>query len=53
MDTDYRAVCTEFELALSVLGTVISRTKNERLVLDVAPSTGPGKNSTASPSEAQ
>jgi len=35
MDTDYRAVCTDFELALSVLGTVISRTQNERLVLDV------------------
>lgn len=35
MDTDYRTVCPDFELALSVLGTVISRTKNERLVLDV------------------
>lgn len=35
MDTDYRTVCTDFDLALSVLGTVISRTQNERLVLDV------------------
>ncbi len=35
MDTDYRTVCTDFDLALSVLGTVISRTGNERLVLDV------------------
>jgi D-serine deaminase-like pyridoxal phosphate-dependent protein len=35
MDTDYRTVCTDFDLALSVLGTVISRTQNERLVLDI------------------
>ncbi len=35
MDTDYRTVCTDFDLALSVLGTVVSRTGNERLVLDV------------------
>ncbi len=35
MDTDYRKVCTDFELALSVLGTVISRTGNERLILNV------------------
>jgi len=35
MDTDYRTVCTDFDLALSVLGTVISRTGNTRLILDV------------------
>ncbi len=35
MDTDYRTVCTDFELTLSVLGTVISRTQNDHLVLDV------------------
>ncbi len=35
MDTDYRTVCPDFDLALSVLGTVISRTGNERLVLDI------------------
>jgi D-serine deaminase-like pyridoxal phosphate-dependent protein len=35
MDTDYRTVCTDFDLALSVLGTVISKTQNERLVLDI------------------
>ena len=35
MDTDYQPVCPEFELALSVLGTVISRTGNERLILDI------------------
>jgi D-serine deaminase-like pyridoxal phosphate-dependent protein len=35
MDTEYRIVCTDFDLALSVLGTVISRTRNERLVLDI------------------
>jgi D-serine deaminase-like pyridoxal phosphate-dependent protein len=35
MDTDYRTVCQDFDLALSVLGTVISRTQNERLVLDI------------------
>jgi D-serine deaminase-like pyridoxal phosphate-dependent protein len=35
MDTDYRTVCTAFDLALTVLGTVISRTQNERLVLDI------------------
>ena len=35
MDTDYRTVCTDFEPALSVLGTVISRTQNERLILDI------------------
>jgi Putative serine dehydratase domain len=35
MDTDYRTVCADFDLALSVLGTVISRTQNERMVLDI------------------
>jgi D-serine deaminase-like pyridoxal phosphate-dependent protein len=35
MDTDYQTVCKDFDLALSVLGTVISRTGNERLVLDI------------------
>jgi D-serine deaminase-like pyridoxal phosphate-dependent protein len=35
MDTAYQAVCPEFELALSVLGTVISRSANERLILDI------------------
>ena len=35
MDTDYQTVCPEFELALSVLGTVISRSGNERLILDI------------------
>ncbi len=35
MDTDYKTVCPDFELALSVLGTVISRTGNERLILNI------------------
>jgi D-serine deaminase-like pyridoxal phosphate-dependent protein len=35
MDTDYQTVCADFDLALSVLGTVISRTGNERLILDI------------------
>ena len=35
MDTDYHAVFPGFELALSVLGTVISRTGNERLILNI------------------
>jgi D-serine deaminase-like pyridoxal phosphate-dependent protein len=35
IDTEYQGVCPDFELALSVLGTVISRTGNERLILDV------------------
>jgi D-serine deaminase-like pyridoxal phosphate-dependent protein len=35
MDTDYQTVCTDFGLALSVLGTVISRTGNERLILNI------------------
>jgi D-serine deaminase-like pyridoxal phosphate-dependent protein len=35
MDTDYQTVCPDFDLALSVLGTVISRSGNERMVLDI------------------
>jgi D-serine deaminase-like pyridoxal phosphate-dependent protein len=35
MDTDYRTVCTDFDLALSVLGTVISRTGDQRLILNI------------------
>lgn len=35
MDTDYQTVCPDFDLALSVLGTVISRTGNDRLILDI------------------
>jgi D-serine deaminase-like pyridoxal phosphate-dependent protein len=35
MDTDYQTVCADFDLALSVLGTVISRIGNERLILDI------------------
>ncbi len=35
MDTDYRTVCKDFDLALSVLGTVISMTGNERLIVDI------------------
>jgi D-serine deaminase-like pyridoxal phosphate-dependent protein len=35
MDTDYLSWCTDFEPALSVLGTVISRTGNERVIADV------------------
>ena len=35
MDTDYQTVCPDFELALSVLGTVISRTGNDRLILNI------------------
>jgi D-serine deaminase-like pyridoxal phosphate-dependent protein len=35
MDTDYQTVCGDFNLALSVLGTVISRAGNERMVLDI------------------
>jgi D-serine deaminase-like pyridoxal phosphate-dependent protein len=35
MDTEYQTVCPEFELALSVLGTVISRSGNERLILNI------------------
>jgi D-serine deaminase-like pyridoxal phosphate-dependent protein len=35
MDTGYQAICPDFALALSVLGTVISRTGNERLILNI------------------
>jgi D-serine deaminase-like pyridoxal phosphate-dependent protein len=35
MDTDYQTVRPEFDLALSVLGTVISRTGSERLILNI------------------
>ena len=35
MDTDYQTVCPQFDLALSVLGTVISRRGNERLILNI------------------
>ncbi len=35
MDTDYLSWLTDFEPALSVLGTVISKTDNERLIADV------------------
>jgi D-serine deaminase-like pyridoxal phosphate-dependent protein len=35
MDTDYHSVCQDFDLGLSVLATVISRTGSERLVLDL------------------
>jgi D-serine deaminase-like pyridoxal phosphate-dependent protein len=34
-DTEYQTVCPDFELALSVLGTVISRSGKERLILDI------------------
>lgn len=33
-DTDYAATCKDFELALSVLGTVTSKTEGERIVVD-------------------
>ena len=35
MDTDYQTVCPDFELALSVLGTVISRPSKERFILNI------------------
>jgi D-serine deaminase-like pyridoxal phosphate-dependent protein len=35
MDTEYSRTCSDFELALSVLGTIISKTEGERLVADV------------------
>lgn len=35
MDTDYRTVCTDFDLALSMLGTVISKSRDERCILDI------------------
>jgi D-serine deaminase-like pyridoxal phosphate-dependent protein len=34
MDTDYTRTCPDFELALSVLGTIISKTEGERLIAD-------------------
>ena len=34
MDTDYTATCKDFERALTVLGTVISKTEGERVVVD-------------------
>jgi D-serine deaminase-like pyridoxal phosphate-dependent protein len=34
MDTDYAATCGDFERALTVLGTVISKTEGERIVVD-------------------
>jgi D-serine deaminase-like pyridoxal phosphate-dependent protein len=35
MDTDYARTCKDFEPALTVLGTVISKTEGERIVVDV------------------
>jgi D-serine deaminase-like pyridoxal phosphate-dependent protein len=34
MDTDYRQCCTDFDPALSVLTTVLSKTEGERIVVD-------------------
>jgi D-serine deaminase-like pyridoxal phosphate-dependent protein len=34
MDTDYRTTCTHFDLALTVLGTVISKSEGERIIVD-------------------
>jgi D-serine deaminase-like pyridoxal phosphate-dependent protein len=34
MDTEYTATCKDFERALTVLGTVISKTEGERVVVD-------------------
>jgi D-serine deaminase-like pyridoxal phosphate-dependent protein len=34
MDTDYRKCCADFDLALTMLTTVLSRTGNERIVVD-------------------
>ncbi len=34
MDTNYRQCCTDFELALTMLTTVISKTNGERIVVD-------------------
>lgn len=34
MDTEYTSTCEDFEAALTVLGTVISRTEGERVVVD-------------------
>jgi len=35
MDTDYRKCCTDFDPALTVLTTVLSKTEDERIVVDV------------------
>lgn len=35
MDTDYQTVCPDFALALSVLGTVISKPNRERFILNI------------------
>lgn len=34
MDTNYRQVCTDFDLTLTILATVISKTGRERIVVD-------------------
>jgi D-serine deaminase-like pyridoxal phosphate-dependent protein len=34
MDTDYRKCCADFDLALTVLTTVLSKTPGERIVVD-------------------
>ena len=34
MDTDYLSWCTDFEPSLSVLGTIISKTGNQRVIAD-------------------
>jgi D-serine deaminase-like pyridoxal phosphate-dependent protein len=34
MDTDYRKCCTDFDLTLTVLATVISKTEGQRIVVD-------------------
>jgi D-serine deaminase-like pyridoxal phosphate-dependent protein len=34
MDTDYRKCCMDFDLTLTVLATVISKTEGERIVVD-------------------
>jgi D-serine deaminase-like pyridoxal phosphate-dependent protein len=34
MDTEYTSTCGDFERALTILGTIISKTDNERLVVD-------------------
>lgn len=34
MDTEYTSTCNDFERALTVLGTVISKTERERVVVD-------------------
>ena len=34
MDTDYRKCCTDFDLTLTVLTSVLSKTEGERIVVD-------------------